>query len=97
MSDRLLRVNAYTTLDLVDARVWGHDFETTTLGVVNVSTPRETPDHIDLQVELDGTDVESLPAHADEMTLSADQARTLAAALESAADRVDDAGNADDA
>jgi len=97
MSDRLLRVNAYTTLDLVDARVRGHDFEATTLGVVNVSTPRETPDHIDLQVELDGTDVESLPAHADEMTLSADQARTLAAALESAADRVDDAGNADDA
>jgi len=44
----------------------------TTLGVVNVSTPRETPANVDLQVELDGTDVESLPAHADEMTLSAD-------------------------
>jgi|GEM_PF-2046311 len=44
----------------------------TTLGVVNVSTPRETPANVDLQIELDGTGVESLTAHADEMTLSAD-------------------------
>ena len=94
MSDRLLRVNAYTTLDLVDARVRGHDFEATALGVVNVSTPRETPDHVDLQVELD---VESLPAHAEEITLSADQARTLAGALESAANRVEGATETDDA
>ncbi|WP_435160154.1 DUF6360 family protein [Halorubrum sp. SY-15] len=97
MSDRLLRVNAYTTLDLVDARVRGHDFEATALGVVNVSTPRETPDHVDLQVELDDADVKSLPAHADEITLSADQARTLAGALESAANRVEGATETDDA
>jgi len=93
MSNRLLRVNAYTTLDLVDASVRGHDFETTGLGVVNVSTPREDPAHIDLQVEVDNTDVDSLPAHADEITLTADQARTLASALESAADRVDAAAD----
>lgn len=97
MTNRLLRVNAYTTLDLVDARVRGHDFETTALGVVNVSTPRETPDYVDLQVELDDTDLESLPAHVDEITLSADQARALAEALESAADRVDGAADTDDA
>ena len=97
MSDRLLRVNAYTTLDLVDARVRGHDFEATALGVVNVSTPRETPGHVDLQVELDDTGVESLPVHADEITLSADQAQTLAGALESAANRVKSATETDGA
>jgi hypothetical protein len=97
MSDRLLRVNAYTTLDLVDARVRSHDFEATALGVVNVSTPRETPDHVDLQIELDDTDVESLPAHADEITLSPNQARTLARALESAASRVAGTAETDNA
>lgn len=96
MSDRLLRVNAYTTLDLVDARARGHEFEAAALGVVNVSTPRENPDHVDLQVELDETDVESLPTHVDEVTLSAAQARTLAGALESAANRVDRADDTAD-
>lgn len=96
MSDRLLRVNAYTTLDLVDARARGHDFEADAPGVVNVTAPREDPDHVDLQVELDDTAI-PIPAHADEIELSPAQARTLAEALESAADRVEAAqGDADD-
>ena len=69
----------------------------TTLGVVNVSTPRETPANVDLQIELDGAGVESLTAHADQIRLSVNQARTLAAALESAADRVDTADDPDSA
>ena len=89
MSDRLLRVNAYTTLDFVDARARGHDFEADAPGVVNVTAPREDPDHVDLQVELDDTAIDDLPAHADEVTLSPAQSRTLAEALESAADRVE--------
>ncbi|WP_281193578.1 DUF6360 family protein [Halorubrum sp. F4] len=88
MSDRLLRVNAYTTLDLVDARARGHGFEADAPGVVNVTAPREDPDHVDLQVELDDTAI-PIPAHADEIELSPGQARTLAEALESAADRVE--------
>jgi hypothetical protein len=89
VSDRLLRVNAYTTLDFVDARARGHAFEAEAPGVVNVTAPREDPDRVELQVELDDTAIDDLPAHADEVTLSPAQARTLAEALESAADRVE--------
>ncbi|MUW15998.1 hypothetical protein GJ633_16430 [Halorubrum sp. CBA1125] len=96
MTDRLLSVNAYTTLDFVDARARGHDFETDAPGVVNVTAPREDPEHVTLQVELDGTALDRLPAHADEVDLSPAQARTLAEALESTADRVEAArGDAD--
>ena len=89
MADRLLRVNAYTTLDLVDGRARGHEFETDAPGVVNVTAPREDPEHVTLQVELDGTTVDALAPHADEIDLSPAQARTLADALESTADRVE--------
>jgi len=89
MSDRLLRVNAYTTLDLVDARVRGHDFQTSAPGVVNVTAPREDPEQVTLQVELDGTALDDLPAHADEIDLSPAQARGLADALTETAERIE--------
>ncbi|ACM56461.1 DUF6360 family protein [Halorubrum lacusprofundi] len=95
MSDRLLRVNAYTTLDLVEGRARGHEFEADAPGVVNVTAPREDPEHVTLEVELDNTAIDDLPAHADEVDLSPAQARTLAEALESTADRVDAAQNGD--
>ncbi|ERG96117.1 DUF6360 family protein [Haloquadratum walsbyi] len=91
MSDRLLRVNAYTTLDLADIRARGHEFDVDTLGVVNVTAPRKNPDHVSLQLEVDHTNVEGLPAHADEVTLSVSEARTIAEDLESYADRVENA------
>ncbi|MFC7186968.1 DUF6360 family protein [Halorubrum yunnanense] len=96
MSDRLLRVNAYTTLDLVDGRARGHEFEADAPGVVNVTAPREDPEQVTLEVELDNTAIDDLPAHADEIDLSPAQARTLAEALESTADRVEAAQNGDD-
>ncbi|MFW5917484.1 MAG: DUF6360 family protein [Halorubrum sp.] len=96
MSGRLLRVNAYTTLDLVDGRARGHEFAADAPGVVNVTAPREDPVHVTLQVELDDTAVDALPAHADEIDLSPAQARTLAGALSSTADRVEAARNDDD-
>ena len=96
MSDRLLRVNAYTTLDLVDGRVRGHEFEADAPGVVNVTAPREDPEHVALEVELDNTVIDDLAAHADEVELSPAQARTLAEALESTADRVEAARSVDD-
>ena len=95
MSDRLLRVNAYTTLDLVDGRARGHEFEAEAPGVVNVTAPREDPEHVTLEVELDNTAIDDLAAHADEIDLSPAQARTLAEALESTADRVE-AAQSDD-
>jgi len=95
VSDRLLRVNAYTTLDLVEGRARGHGFETEAPGVVNVTAPREDPDDVTLEVELDNTAIDDLAAHADEVDLSPAQARTLAEALESTADRVE-AAQSDD-
>lgn len=89
MTNRLLSVNAYTTLDLVDGRARGHEFETDAPGVVNVTAPREDPERVTLEVELDNTAVDALTAHADEVDLSPAQARTLADALESTADRVE--------
>mgnify|MGYP006273365955 CR=1 FL=1 len=90
MADRILRVNAYTTFDLLDGVVEGHGFEEAALAVLNVTTDsREDPDHVELQVELDNTELSEVPAHADRVTLSADQARELAAELESYASRVD--------
>lgn len=89
MPNRLLKVNAYTTLDLVDATARGHDFEESGVAVLNVTSPRENPDHVTFQLEIDNSHLDAVPAHADEATLSADQARTLADALRSHADKVD--------
>ena len=82
MSDRILKVNAFTTLDLLDAQVEGHEFEEDALAVLNVTSVRTNPKHVQLQLELDNTDLDHLPAHADEVWLSPDQAREVAAALE---------------
>jgi hypothetical protein len=96
MPNRLLKVNAYTTLDLVDATARSHDFEDSAVAVLNVTSPRENPDHVELQLELDNTQLESLPAHADEVTLSPDEARTVANALQSHADKVEAGSDGDD-
>ncbi|ELZ92934.1 hypothetical protein C440_12474 [Haloferax mucosum ATCC BAA-1512] len=87
--DRILKVNAYTTLDLVDATATGHDFEDTAFAVLNATSPRKNPDEITLELELDGTQLESLPPHATTVTLSPEEARSLAADLEKHADRVE--------
>jgi hypothetical protein len=94
MPNRLLKVNAYTTLDLVDATARGHDFEESGMAVLNATSPRKNPDHVKFQLEIDNSSLEALPAHADEVTLSAEEARTLADALESHADKVEAAQKA---
>ncbi|NUE01295.1 hypothetical protein HUB97_02145 [Halorubraceae archaeon YAN] len=91
MPDRLLRVNAYTTFDLLDGEAVGHDFSESALAVLNVTAPRKNPDHVKLEFELDNTQLEQLPAHADRVRLSAAEARTLAVELEKYATRVDEA------
>ncbi|MFC6719474.1 DUF6360 family protein [Natrialbaceae archaeon GCM10025810] len=91
MSSRLMTVNAYTTLDLVDAVVTGHEFESETYAVVNATADEEGPDRVRLQFELDTVAEERLPAHMTDLELTPAQARTLAAELEGHADRVEDA------
>ncbi|MFC7249115.1 DUF6360 family protein [Halomicroarcula sp. GCM10025324] len=89
MVDRIMKVNAYTTFDLLDGRVEGHGFEEEALAVLNVTAPRTNPDHVELQVELDNTDIEHVEPHADTVTLSAAQARELADELEKYAAKVE--------
>ena len=89
MSDRILKVTAYTTLDLLDGRAEGHGFEEHAPAVLNVTADRKHPDAVKLQLELDNTGLDSLPAHADEVELAPEQARTVAAALEEHAETVE--------
>jgi hypothetical protein len=89
MVDRIMKVNAFTTLDLLDGEAEGHDFEEEAYAVLNVTSPREDPDHVSLQLELDNTQLENLQPHADKVRLSADEARQLAAELEDHADKVE--------
>ncbi|MFC7018701.1 MULTISPECIES: DUF6360 family protein [Haloarcula] len=89
MVDRIMKVNAYTTFDLLDGVIEGHGFEEEALAVLNVTAPRTDPDHVELQVELDNTDIEHVEPHADTVTLSAAQARELAAELETYAGKVE--------
>jgi hypothetical protein len=90
MVDRILKVNAYTTFDLLDGVVEGHGFDEQALAVLNVTTDsRDDPDYVELQVEMDNTDLDEVTAHADRVELSADQARELAGELEKYAGRVE--------
>lgn len=89
MADRIMTVNAYTTLDLLEGRAEGHGFEEEAMATLNARTPRTDPEHVTLQLELDNTELEQLPAHADSVTLTAEQARTLAEELTECAKRVE--------
>lgn len=95
MPDRLVRINAYTTFDMLDATAKGHGFEDEAFAVLNVTAPKKNPEFVTLELELDNSQLENLPAHADRVTLTAEQARTLAGELETYAERVD-AAQSDD-
>ncbi len=84
-----MKINAYTTFDLLDGEAKGHGWTDEALAVLNATAPRENPDHVSLKLELDNTDLENLPAHVDRVTLSSEQARTLADELEKHAARVE--------
>jgi len=86
-----MRVNAYTTFDLLDGEIEGHGFDEEALAVLNVTAPKKNPDHVSLQLEMDNTQLETVKPHADKVTLSAAQAREMAAELEKYAQRVADA------
>jgi len=83
-----MKVNAYTTLDLVDATVRTAEDEASMLAVANATSARENPEHVTLQFEADDQP-EGVAAHVDELELSPEQARELAADLETHADKVE--------
>ena len=89
MPDRILSVNAYTTLDLIDGEAEAHEFTESAYAVVNATAPRKNPDHVKLELELDNAELEQLPAHADRVRLTPEQARELAADLDKYADKVE--------
>ncbi len=89
MADRIMKVNAYTTLDLLEGEAEGHGFAEEAYAVVNVTSPKHDPEHVTLQLELDNTELEELRPHADTVRLSPTDARTLAAELEKHADAVE--------
>lgn len=89
MADRIMTVNAYTTLDLLAGHAEGHGFEEEAMATLNVRTPREDPDRVTLQLELDNTELEQLSPHADSVTMTAEQARTLATELTECAERIE--------
>ncbi len=89
MADRIMKVNAYTTLDLLDGEAEGHGFTEDAYAVVNVTSPRKDPDHVSLQLELDNTELKHLDPHADTVRLSPTEARELAADLEKHAAKVE--------
>ncbi|RRJ32511.1 DUF6360 family protein [Halocatena pleomorpha] len=89
MADRIMTVNAYTTLDLLVGHAEGHGFEEDAMATLNVRTPRTEPDHVTLELELDNTELDHLPAHADSVTLTAGQARTLAQELTECAKQIE--------
>ena len=88
MSSRILSVNAYTTLDLVSARLETHDDSLSLDGVLNVATEDECPDRVILGIELDTVGVDAVPAHADRIELTPDQAEAVAESLQDYADDV---------
>ncbi|QSX00453.1 DUF6360 family protein [Haloterrigena alkaliphila] len=90
MSNRLISVTGWTTLDYVEAVATGQDFEWESVAVVNATADRDDPDCVHLQLELDNRSEEHLPQHMTDLELAPEQARALATDLEKHADRVED-------
>lgn len=91
MSDRLMTVNAYTTLDYVEGKAVGEAFEWESVAVVNATADRDDPDSVRLQLEFDNLSEEHFPKHMEDLELTPEQARALAGDLEKHADRVENA------
>jgi len=89
MADRVLKVNAFTTFDLLEGHLEGHGFTEEAFATLNVRTARDEPEDVTLELELDNVSLDAVPAHADRVNLSAAEARELAGELADAADRID--------
>jgi len=81
MRGRILDVNAFTTLDHVDAAARGRDWTDEGPAVLDVGTPEDAPEEVVVDLELDPGALEHVTPHVDSVRLSAAQAGTLAEAL----------------
>lgn len=84
MAGRLLDVTAYTTLDYVEASAYSSDWSENGTAVLDVRTPKDTPETVALDLELDPTAVDAVESHAHSVSLTTEQAETLIAALKTA-------------
>lgn len=82
---RHLDVTARTTLDHVEAIAEGVDWTDEAVAVLDVESPAGR-DVVRVGLELDPLEAGELPHHVQYVPLDPDQARTLAADLEEAAD-----------
>jgi hypothetical protein len=81
---RHLSVTAYTTFDHVDARAEGDGWTEDGVAVLDVESPDDERT-VTVGIELDPSDFDHVPHHAEYVPLTPDQARTLSVALEDAA------------
>lgn len=95
MDRRLLDVTAYTTFDFVPAQAVGSDWFEEAIAVLDATTPEHDPERVELSLELDPSDLENLDHHADIVLLSPGEARELARDLEEAAEKAEQAQEAD--
>jgi hypothetical protein len=86
MAERVLDVTSHTTLGYVEAAVRGGDWEDEGAGVLDVYTPKDDPERVVVEFELDPTATDRIASHADEVRLSCEQARELRDALDDAID-----------
>jgi uncharacterized alpha-E superfamily protein len=91
MAGRVLDVTSHTTLDYVEATVRGSDWDAEGVGVLDVHTPKDDPETVVLDFEVDPTTTDRVDSHADSVTLTRAQARTLRDAL---AEELDSDGSA---
>jgi hypothetical protein len=90
MTTRLLDVTAYATFDFVPVQAVGDDWFEEGIAVLDASVPEHDPGCVELSLELDPSDLETLDHHADIVKLTPNEARELATALEDAARDADD-------
>ncbi len=81
-------VNAYTTLNLLEATARGHGWRETGFGTLDVSA--DDDDGVALEYEFDSTEVDRLPQHAVRIEMSEDEARALLEGLRESIEEVED-------
>ncbi|WP_416838639.1 DUF6360 family protein [Haloferax sp. DFSO52] len=82
MSGRVLDVTSHTTLDYVEVSVRGVDWEREGVGILDVYTPKDDPDSVVVEFELDPTTTDRVESHADAVVLTREQSRALRDALD---------------
>jgi hypothetical protein len=86
MSQRVLDVTSHTTLGYVEAEVRGVDWEDEGVGILDVHTPKDDPETVVLEFELDPTATDQVASHADVVALTREQARAIRDALDAELD-----------